>query len=62
MDEVIVTIDRPYYPDVQYFNDAIEANKYAEELVHDEQIKNGKYEVKVTVSKVISVKHIRTNY
>lgn len=57
-----MTIDRPYYPSVSYFEEAEEAEEYYNELIKDEGAEDGEYEVSVALSVIKNKMFIKTNY
>jgi len=49
----IVTINNPYYPQVEYFEDIKEATEQINEWKEDHQTEDGKKEAQITLAKVI---------
>ena len=58
----IVTIDRPYYPSVDYFTTLKEARRFFKEEIKDIHSEDGQYDVKICIAKVISFTEIKTSY
>lgn len=58
-----VTIDRPYYPCIEYFETEEEAVSAMESMKNDDDDgKDAKYEVMICVVKIVYVQAIRTDY
>ena len=58
----IVTINKPYYPSVEYFSSLEDAWKYRAELIKDESSEDGVYDVTVTVARILSDTFIKTDF
>ena len=56
----VVTINRPYYPSVQYFNNYDEAIEEFHALRNDEHEEDGEYQVFITMAEVIVMSEIKT--
>ena len=58
----VVTIDRPFYPSVYYFDTREEAEVFADSLVKEEDSSEGQHIVRVTVAQTVSTAVIHTYY
>jgi hypothetical protein len=58
----VVTLDRPYYPEIYYCGTRSAAIAIVEELVRHEDHADGIYECKITLGEIQSVKWIKTDH
>lgn len=57
-----VTIDRPYYPNVEYYYTGDAARRAYKELIVEEHENDGKCDVTVCLVKVIEAESIKTHF
>ena len=58
----IVTIDRPFYPSIEYFDTYEKAVLAAEQLADEENDQYGDYKVKVLIAEIKLTHEIKTCY
>lgn len=57
----VVGIDRPYYPEMEFFEDELEA-KLEYKGLEGKHMKDGHHDVKIFIAKIEDVKDILTYY
>jgi len=58
----IVTVNKPYYPEVEFFDTIEEAQKQRDEWIEAYNELDGKYQTDITIAMIIENKKIRTAY
>ena len=58
----IATINKPYYPEIEYFEDIEDAKRQVAEWQQDLHECDGKHDVKITLAEVIESLPIKTHY
>ena len=58
----VVTINKPYYPEVEYFEEIEDAQRQVAEWQQDLHSSDGEHDVKITLAEVILSLPIKTYY
>ena len=56
------TIDRPYYPSIEYFTSKDDADRHAEKVLKEQNEDDGSYASTVCVVEIVSGREIKTHY
>jgi hypothetical protein len=58
----IVTNNRPYYPDIEYFESLEEAKAARDKWIRENHEESGDHTVKVTLAEVIETTEVKTDW
>jgi hypothetical protein len=62
MSKFVVAVQRPYYPEIHFVDDAAEAQRVCDEIRERVHVEGARYAGHVTIAEVLATYPIKTNY